>query len=294
MRIKTVDISDEVADVLRRGSWDNAGSKPSFYLPPGKLERTLYQKVDKVLGALGGKWNRSARAHQFDAVSANVMLAVLEAGAVVDQKRTLEQFFTPMPLARRMATWLGIADGTHVLEPSAGDGRLARAAIEAGGSVTAIEIDERMMGPLLDVADIRAGWMRRICADFMAWQKPTKDEHNGTSWFTTDIDAVIMNPPFSGGQDIRHVCRALTYLRPGGKLAAIMSPHFTFGTDQLSAGFRRVIGYPEGLRLGYDTGVELSPDLGMVSASVEMLPERTFKTEGTNVSAVLVMIEKAA
>ncbi|HBD2526417.1 TPA: class I SAM-dependent methyltransferase, partial [Escherichia coli] len=32
---------------------------------------------------------------------------------------------------------------------------------------------------------------------------------------------VIMNPPFSHGQDIRHILRAFSLLRPGGVLVAV-------------------------------------------------------------------------
>jgi predicted RNA methylase len=287
MRIRTVEISDEAAEVLRRGEWEGT----LFKLPPGHLDRKLYEVVDKVLRALGGKWNRSMRGHLFTIQAHAELAAALEAGGVVDQKRTLEQFFTPESLANRMADWLGITDGTHVLEPSAGDGRLARAAIERGGSVTAIEIDECHMAALLDVADIRAGWMRRICADFMAWTKPAKDESNGDSWFPAEIDAVIMNPPFSNNKDIAHVRRAFAMLRPGGKLAAIMSPHFTFADDRPSREFRELIGYPEAPR-----SAKLSldpPGEEVATASVELLPAGTFKAEGTSIAAVLVLIEKA-
>jgi hypothetical protein len=107
-------------------------------------------------------------------------------------------------------------------------------------------------------------------------------------------DKVLMNPPFSGNQDIQHVCHAINMLRPGGRLVAIMSPHFIYATDQLSAGFRRLIGYPDGMRLGDQTGVELTGDLGIGATSVERLEAGAFKESGTNIAAVLVTIEKAA
>ena len=61
MRVRSVEIGDEVADILRRGEWDGT----LFRLPPGQLDRKVYEQVDKVLRALGGKWNRSARGHLF-------------------------------------------------------------------------------------------------------------------------------------------------------------------------------------------------------------------------------------
>jgi len=34
------------------------------------------------------------------------------------------------------------------------------------------------------------------------------------------FDAVLMNPPFKNGSDIRHVRHAIRFLRPGGRLAS--------------------------------------------------------------------------
>ena len=36
------------------------------YLPQRQLERADYEAVNKVLSALGGKWNRKAKGHVFD------------------------------------------------------------------------------------------------------------------------------------------------------------------------------------------------------------------------------------
>jgi hypothetical protein len=38
----------------------------SLFLPPKQLERKLYESVNKALVALGGKWNKKAKAHLFD------------------------------------------------------------------------------------------------------------------------------------------------------------------------------------------------------------------------------------
>lgn len=40
---------------------------------------------------------------------------------------------------------------------------------------------------------------------------------------TLRFDAVIMNPPFSRRQDVRHITKAMSMLKPGGRLAAIAS-----------------------------------------------------------------------
>jgi precorrin-6B methylase 2 len=57
-------------------------------------------------------------------------------------------------------------------------------------------------------------------------------------------DAIVMNPPWSGGADVRHVMRAYGMLKPGGRLVALMSMHPSFAQDKASQAFR---GWMEGL-----------------------------------------------
>lgn len=279
MRIKKVEISDDVADVLRRGEWFGW----LYRLPEGQLARPLYEAVDKVLRALGGKWARAERGHMFGLDAKEAMVAALDQGHVVDQKKTLEQFWTPDDLAARMVKALGITPGAHVLEPTAGCGRLVVVALAAGAIVTAVELDRDMIGHLIDIAAEKHGDLFVFGADFMEW----------TPASPVPIDFVLMNPPFSVNQDIRHVRQAFRWLRPGGKLAAIMSPHFTFAEDEASRNFRELIGYPEQRGSG-PAGVVCPPSHGSIAAvSVEMLPANTFKQAGTGVSSVLVIMEKA-
>jgi predicted RNA methylase len=277
-REKRVEISDEVADVLRRGEW--AGWL--YRLPAGQLDRRLYEAVDKVLRALGGKWNRGQRGHMFSLDAKAAMVAALDQGHVVDVKGSLEQFWTPDDLAERMVQLVGLAAGQHVLEPNAGNGRIVRAALAAGAWVTAVEISNDLAFdlPALD----QLGALRVVNQDFLAWQPPADLD---------PIDVVLMNPPFSQCQDIRHVIHALDLLRHGGVLAAIMSPHFTFATDSTSRAFRKLIGFPDEFRMPEHTPPHnFAGSVVVAEARVELLPAGTFKLEGTGVNAVLVLIEK--
>ena len=113
-------------------------------------------------------------------------------------------FPTPPDVAARVAAYAELAPGLSVLEPSAGTGALVRAVRAAEPDVRriiAIERDARL-----------ADQMGHLCFDFLE-VPPT---HSG-------YDRVMMNPPFSGGADIRHVEHALEFLRPGGLLVAIMA-----------------------------------------------------------------------
>lgn len=270
---KQVQISADVRAVLERGAWNGR----VFKLPPGQLDRTLYAAVDKALQALGGKWRKGDGGHVFPTMDAPRQLAeALAGGVAVDQRRTAEQFFTPADLAARMAK-MAVQRGDHVLEPSAGMGVLIRAALDRGaGFITAVESDEILALALKGMVPNHGSgvWL----GDFTQWKPVAR----------APIDVVLMNPPFSRNQDIAHVLRAFAFLRPGGQLVAIMSPHFTFAQDRASQEMRVLIGYPS-TASEYPIGSE-----SVASATVEMLPAGTFKAAGTNVASVLVHIIKAA
>jgi phospholipid N-methyltransferase len=115
-------------------------------------------------------------------------------------------FPTPPALAERMVSLADIRPGHHVLEPSAGTGRILAALpnVRPHGYVVAVEINYNLAKMLEEVADDT-----RNC-DFL--------ECNGD---LGTFDRILMNPPFANGDDIRHIKHAATMLKPGGKLVAI-------------------------------------------------------------------------
>lgn len=260
---KKVDITPDVRAVLERGSWQGA----TYILPPGQLARDLYQAVNKVLVALGGKWDRRSGGHLFQNPDQNKALRdALISGTAIDQKRTMEQFFTPPAIARQLVDMMGLphAGIDHVLEPSAGDGALVQALNEiAVPFVTMIEADRDLAtGPL---AAMIASDRRLIWHDFLSWRVPDG---------FPPIDAVAMNPPFGNGADIDHVTKAFSLLRPGGVLGAIMSPHWTFASNAKAKGFCSLIA---------DYCGKWHP-----------LPEGSFRPSGTGVNTGILIITKGA
>lgn len=260
---KNVEIAPDVRAVLERGTWPDPAI---FRLPDGQLDRKLYEGVNKVLVALGGKWDRKAQGHRFAADARADLEAALDSGVAIDQKRTLEQFFTPPNIAQQLVNMMGLPrpDIAHVLEPSAGAGAIIDALDERAAitRISAIEIDR----DLADNLAFRLTPQSEVwCADFLGWHKPDA---------FPAIDAVAMNPPFGGGADIAHVTKALSLLRPGGVLGAIMSPHWTFANDRASRDFRDLVG---GL------GAKWHP-----------LPEGSFRASGTGVNTGILIITKGA
>ena len=225
---------------------------------PGQLERKTYLAVAKIIEAAGGKWARKAGAHVFPGDASEALEQILLTGectpiAGKSYQQQTQQFFTPPELAARVVAAAGVKAGDNVLEPSAGGGALALAAEVAGASVFCIEKDPKFYTVLSNFA--------RLSADFL----------NVEPWILGpfgNFDAVVMNPPFANQADMRHVMHAEKFLRPGGRLAAIMSPSFTFRANGIAVDFRAF--------------------LHRMGAKVEHLPEGSFKASGTAVNTVLV------
>ncbi len=248
-------ITDRVLDIL--ASLNCAKNCVSIGLT---LERHDYLALNEILEALGGKWNRKAKAHLFaEGVDAAELLeAAMLTGSVRDP-RVGDFFETPRNLARDIVERAGIKRGDSVLEPSAGLGRIAGAAAEAAGGpkqVCVVELEEARRVKLVE-----AGYILLLPHnDFL---KIPPHHH---------FDAVVMNPPFSKEQDIAHVRHAYDFVRPGGRLVAVMGAGMRFRSTKNAVAFRAW--------------------LDEIGAEVEDLPEGTFKSEGTLVRACLVTIEK--
>lgn len=216
-----------------------------------QLDRKVYVDVAKVIELAGGKWNKKAKAHLFGGDAWEAMESVILTGEVVDRGFEFGEFFTPPEIAEQVVQAAEIEPGMLVLEPSAGRGALALAATLAGAAVETVELQER------HCEFLQAGGFRPLQTDFLT-VTPNPIYHR-----------VVMNPPFRGRADVRHVEHALKFLRPEGKLVAIMSAGVIFREDHLTVDFRE----------GWEP-------------SIERLPEGSFKASGTEISTVMVTVRK--
>lgn len=188
---------------------------------------------------------------------------ILERELAGDKGVGIDFFPTPEPLALRMAEALDLQKGMTVLEPSAGKGNLADAVRTVNSEV---EIHVVEISPKLR-AILEAKGYHLAGQDFTAFAGEQDRESR--------YDRVIMNPPFSVGQDADHVQRAYALLKPGGRLVAITGEGIFFRGDKKATAFR-----------------EWFDEVGGQSEKLEgaFLDKREVKTTGVN--SRLLIIDK--
>lgn len=246
MSARARSIEPEVLAVLAEGTCEGM----QFRLPPRQLDRKLYARTNQVLEALGGKWNTRAKAHVFGEPCEGRIESAVDTGSYT-RPDDMGWFPTPAPLAARVVEVARIEKGMRVLEPSAGEGAIAAAARNAGAQVACIELDGSRVAALMK----RFGDDGRITQGDFLQTTPAPV-----------FDRVVMNPPFARRADVHHVNHAMKFLKPGGRLVAIMSAGVGFREDALTREFRARC------------------------ESIEALPEGSFRCSGTDVNTVLVTL----
>lgn len=177
----------------------------------------LLQEVNKLLAEYYGE----AIGDGFNATEAETA-----PGYHVTPAKNYGAFNTSAELARKVAAMASIGNGQTVLEPSAGTGELAKAARALGGVVECVEIQPGLAHELAHVHGFRTrkgDFLQATPAQF------------GT------FDVVLMNPPFDRGRDCDHVRHAWQFVKPGGRLVAIMSARAEYGEDSRHRALHRLI-----------------------------------------------------
>jgi len=251
---KTVDSTPVETDVLRVIA--DAAINDTVLLLPGQLERHLYLRVNRLLEAIGGKWNRKRGGHVFKEDPTDLVESLVLTGRYT-RPDNYGFFPTPAPLVERLLEIADLRPGLSCLEPSAGDGAIAAPVAERVGpeNLVAVELLDR------NVETLRRRGIRVIQGDFLTY-RPEQP-----------FDRVVMNPPFSRQADIDHVWHAWSLLRPGGRLVSIMSASITFRDNRKTQAFRELL----------EQHGQLTPN-----------PEGSFRTSGTMVNTVTIELSRAA
>lgn len=174
---------------------------------------------------------------------------------------------TPPEIAARMVEFANIEPGDTVLEPSAGTGNIVDAIhrAETCAGIIAVDVNARLCENIRHTSRTRNHRLCILNDDFLSITPDKMQAAINTREVCRgrDLDAVIMNPPFSNGADIKHIRHALTFLKPGGRLVAICAN----GPRQRAAFMDEAEHW-------------------------EDLPAGTFKSAGTMVNTALFVIQK--
>lgn len=226
------------------------------YLPGSKTEGT------------GGKANdyRQEQATDFDRAKA-VYFGKQKKNSRTKSQEGHDYFATPEPIGYKMVQWLQSKPGQSLLEPSAGDGAIARWMPD--NTYNTVVEPSRDLTPKL---------MRNVAgAKVVESTFENFDLHN-------KFDGIAMNPPFGhGGKTaVEHVAKAYQHLKDGGRLIAII-PDGSACQKRFDKWF---YGDPEAKRKA-DRGIAD----GVLMADIH-LPSVTFDRAGTNVNTRMVVIDK--
>jgi predicted RNA methylase len=228
-----------------------------------QIDRPAYTRINKVLEALGGTWNRKARAHVFEGDARIRIDAAITAGEVTTHS-DLGYFPTPPSLARQLIAMADVMPGHTVLEPSAGEGAIVQELIDAGALVVAVERDPARRDKLRALRAPRGVQVLDLddCMDI-----------DGALRF----DRIVMNPPFckvGAGDHLDHVRKAAGLLQPKGVLVSVLPSSVTFRRDKRYAEFRSWTEAQDG--------------------KLYELPEQSFKSSGTSVHTVALRLVRKA
>lgn len=162
-------------------------------------------------------------------------------------------FQTPKVIALEMARIIKekASGNCRILEPSAGLGRLYEPLKDDIENWMMVEEQLECCKALKNA--IRKSELKH--ADFLSLNA---QDLGG------QFDAVIMNPPFKMGNDIKHIKHALDMVKPGGRLVSLCY-----------------------------NGTRQNEILKPIADHWEVLPEKSFKGEGTAASVAMLVIDKA-
>jgi predicted RNA methylase len=249
-----MNIDQEVMTILANSKVYNM----VLFLPPEKLERKLYQKVNLVLTQIGGKWDRRKGGHVFSEDPADAIDEILLTGQVTNKKKEYQFFPTPLKIAKEICEMAEITNKCDCLEPSAGTGNIADVIWGySPKSLTVIELDKSNARHLEGKYSLTI-----IGQDFLAWNVKKR------------FDRVVMNPPFSKKQDMKHILKAWELLKPKGILVSILSPSPFYCSDKKSQEFMEF--------------------LSAHNAAVKDFEEGEFKESGTAIRTKCIKVIKAA
>ena len=160
-------------------------------------------RVMKLIGGVVTHTNSNSCEFVFDYNPYEILCEIQRLGCIPD-KYSHQYYPTNEILGMEATIMADIQEGDEVLEPSAGQGGIARFLPK---TATLVEVNNLHCSILRE-----KGFENVIEGDFIAHAESTK------SYF----DVIVMNPPFSNGRAELHLTTALSLLKSGGRLTAIL------------------------------------------------------------------------
>jgi 16S rRNA G966 N2-methylase RsmD len=262
MLTKTLHFDDDVLAVIRAMEFSTDGCLGK--ITGGQLDRKLYERTNKALETMGGKWNRGKGGHVFAFDPRPRVEGLLDNGSLTVER---DGFFETQPaVTSRMFGY--VKPRGWVLEPEAGLGAIAREILTYPAKITHLALVEKNQ--------LRAGTlMSRLATKYKhveVWHEDFLECDLATFCMPFGFDCIYMNPPFEEGQDVEHVRHAYDQLADDGAMVSVMGEHAFFANDRRSTDFRKW--------------------LEEVGGESHELPPGSFEESGTGVNTRLVVIQK--
>lgn len=221
-------ITGDILDVLGSASPDG-----HLLRLDRQLGSALYKQVEALLQTAGGRWDKQHQAFVFGGPAWDAVLDLTAHDEVLTEREAQQAdgwFPTPAEVVEQLLELAGPAPWMRALEPSAGEGAIAIPLAERVKQVDVFEINQGRADTLArNGPNIQA-----LAADFLR-HRP------GYAGAGRDYDLVVMNPPFARGADVKHITHALRFLRPDGRLVAVMAASVRDRRDKAAVALRRVM-----------------------------------------------------
>lgn len=182
-----------------------------------QLDRKTYAQLNKVLTAIGGKWNAKQKLHIFEEDVQDMIENIINTGEYSCIKKDFQFFPTPPKLAEKIVALAQINPDDICLEPSAGTGNIATLL----PNCDCIELHENNRKTLVEKG------LNLIYDDFLTFQPEKK------------YDIIVMNPPFAKEQDIEHITKAISIAEK--KVVAIASASVLYKQTKKMQAFRDLV-----------------------------------------------------
>jgi len=240
-----------------------------LYLPPiseGALQN--YPEVKSALQKAGGKYSKNSFVFPSEA---QPLINRLMGGDNVNIKKQFQFFATPDKLADTLVKRAKIKEGDLVLEPSAGHGAIIKALYRA--------FPRNMTGPN-DTPCVTVDYCELMPENISVLSQLCHNKHKH-SFMGDDFlkfnparsyDKIIANPPFSKNQDIDHIEKMYSLLKPGGTIVTIASLHWMNSSNKKETLFREW--------------------LFSIGTHIDNIGKEVFKESGTNVATCILTINK--